>query len=85
MLVVAGGTGTNADTAELLHQTETGQWANAWTFGPRLPRALSLARAAPLENSLLLTGGLDSHETYHDSVSQMFSIHLITHYCRYWN
>ena len=75
MLVVAGGTGTYAasyaalDTAEVLHQTETGQWASAWTFGPRLPRALSLARAAPLlENKLLLTGGLDAQEIYQDSV-----------------
>ena len=79
VLVVAGGTGRNADTAELLYQTETGKWASAWTFGPRLPRALSLARAAPLENRLLLTGGLDAQETYQDSVNQMFPIHLVTH------
>ena len=89
--MVAGGTGTYAasyatlDTAEILHQTETGQWASAWTFGPRLPRALSLARAVPLENRLLLTGGLDAQETYQDSVNRTFPIHLITHYCRYWN
>ena len=83
--MVAGGSGTYADTAELLHQTETGQWASSWTFGPRLPRALSLARAAPLENRLLLTGGLDAQETYQDSVNQMFKIHLVTHYCRCWN
>jgi len=71
VLVVAGGTGRNADTAELLYQTETGQWASAWTFGPRLPRALSLARAAPLENRLLLTGGWDAQETYQDSVLEL--------------
>ena len=45
-----------------------GQWASTWTFGPKLPRALNLARAAPLENRLLLTGGLDDQGTFHDSV-----------------
>jgi len=86
VLVVAGGTGTYAasyaalDTAEILHQTETGQWASAWTFGPRLPRALSGVRAAPLEHRLLLTGGLDVQETYHDSVLELSILKLEDNY-----
>ena len=76
ILVVAGGTGTYAssyaalDTAEILHQTKSGDWAGSgWTFGPQLPRALSIARAAPLESRLLLMGGFDDKEDYHDSVT----------------
>ena len=75
VLVVAGGTGNAAannaalDSTEILHQTDSGAWASAWTYGPRLPRALSLARAVPLDHKLLLTGGMDEQGTYHDSVN----------------
>ena len=54
VLVVAGGTGNAAanyaalDSTEILHQTDSGGWASTWTYGPRLPRALSAARAAAL-------------------------------------
>ena len=75
VLVVAGGTGNAAanyaalDSTEILHQTDSGAWASTWTYGPRLPRALSAARAAALDYKLLLTGGMDEQETYQDSVN----------------
>jgi len=83
VLVVAGGVGLiygHLDTTEILHQTESGQWASTWTFGPKLPRALNLARAAPLENRLLLTGGLDTQGTFHDSVLEISVINLEENY-----
>ena len=73
--MVAGGTGNAAanyaalDSTEILHQTDSGAWASTWTYGPRLPRALSAARAAALDYKLLLTGGMDEQETYQDSVN----------------
>ena len=95
ILVVAGGTGTYAssyaalDTAEILHQTKSGDWAGSgWTFGPQLPRALSIARAAPLESKLLLMGGFDDKEDYHDSVTPEYKTshsHLINFFGRFWN
>jgi len=77
VLVVAGGTGNAAanyaalDSTEILHQTDSGSWASTWTYGPRLPRALSAARAAALDYKLLLTGGMDEQETYQDSVLEL--------------
>ena len=73
--MVAGGTGNAAanyaalDSTEILHQTDSGGWASTWTYGPRLPRALSAARAAALDYKLLLTGGMDEQETYQDTVN----------------
>ena len=73
--MVVGGTGNAAannaalDSTEILHQTDSGAWASSWTYGPRLPRALSLARAVSLDHKLLLTGGIDEQGTYHDSVN----------------
>ena len=73
--MVAGGTGNAAanyaalDSTEILHQTDSGAWASTWTYSPRLPRALSAARAAALDYKLLLTGGMDEQETYQDTVN----------------
>lgn len=75
VLVVAGGNGGYAvgdlDTAEILRSTGAGGWASAWTYGPRLPKAILLARAAPLQDKLLLTGGWDTQYTHFDSVMEL--------------